>query len=112
MLPYLCGARRWILYFKSRFLTCVFEHANSLAISRIERRSARYFCLSTFSGMNREVVEQLDTIENCRLSTDSAQWLLNSIPHVVAQNLSTPLLGEGMDDRLLLLGHSMCADVA
>ena len=54
MLLYLYGTRSGILYFKSRFLTCVFEHANSLAILRIERRSARYFCLSTLSVIGGE----------------------------------------------------------
>ena len=33
----------------------VFEHENSLAISLVERRFSRYFCLIRASGMRGEV---------------------------------------------------------
>ena len=62
--------------FYSRSRMCVFEHANSRAISRMESRSTRYFCLSTPSGIRREVMQIVDLIDICGMSTDSAQWLL------------------------------------
>ena len=39
-----------------RSLIRVFEHENFSAISLVERRFSRYFCLSTFSEMNADVV--------------------------------------------------------
>ena len=60
-----------MLYFSSRSRMCVFEHANSRAISRMESRSTRYFCLSTPSGIWREVMQIVGLIDICGMSTDS-----------------------------------------
>ena len=53
-------------------LTRVFEHENCSAISLVERRFLRYFCLSTFSEINAEVIYISDLIDNWGLSADSA----------------------------------------
>ena len=62
-----------ILYLVSRILMYAFEHENSRAMSRIEQRFSRYFCLIISLGMGKDVMQTLDVIENCGMNTDFAQ---------------------------------------